>query len=381
MKKSIVLSVLLLSVVMLAGAAWAEDRVIVRPFFAARIFTTMPEVANFPEGITANPYNGDIFVSTFEFDTTGTETNGVVRFNRHGHVDAISDFSGNIPLLGLAFNKEDYNVYIASVGNFQDVPSTIQRIAANFTDGATFEEVAIIPNIGAPLAPRIVDNPDTSQDTIVFGDFAAVPNALTFRYSDGALFVSDSFQGAIFRIDNADSCTTPCLVETVIHHPLLATAGFPAFGANGIAISAYEDALFVANTGDDRVLRIPLNEDGTAAGNPSVFAESINGADGIAFDSHGNLWVAANQADQVVMVNRDGRVDAELGEFFGIRKNGAARGLSFPASIVIVGRNIFVTNLALPLTPPPAVGDEWEEDVTTYTVSRIRIPSRLLERD
>jgi len=31
-----------------------------------------------------------------------------------------------------------------------------------------------------------------------------------------------------------------------------------------------------------------------------------------------------------------------------------------------------VTNLALPLTP--AVGDEWEEDVTRWTVSRLRVP-------
>jgi hypothetical protein len=377
MKGSIVLSVLFFLVVMFAGVASAEDRVIVRPFAAIK-FATMPEIANFPEGISANPYNGDIFVSTFEFDTTGTETNGVVRFNRDGKVDVISDFSGNIPLLGLAFNKEDDKVYIASVGNFQNVPSTIQRIAANFTDGATFDDVAVIPNIGPPLDPRIVDNPDTSQDTIVFGDFAAVPNALAFRNSDGALFVSDSFQGAIFRIDNAHSCTPPCPVETVIHHPLLATTGFPPFGANGIAINAYEDALFVANTGDDRVLRIHLNKEGSAS-EISIFAESINGADGIAFDYHGNLWVAANQADQVVMVNRDGRVGIELGEFFGISKNGAARGLSFPASIVIVGRNMFVTNLALPLTP--VAGDEWEEKVSTYTVSRIRIPSRLSDRD
>jgi hypothetical protein len=377
MKRPIVLSVLLFLGVMLAGVAWAGDHVIVNPFAAIK-FTTMPEIANFPEGITANPDNGDIFVSTFEFDTTGTETNGVVRFNRHGHVDAKSDFSGNIPLLGLAFNENDYKVYIASVGNFQSVPSTIQRIAADFTDGATFEEVAIIPNIGPPLDPRIVENPDTSEDTIVFGDFAAVPNALAFRSSDDALFVSDSFQGAIFRIDNAHSCTTPCPVVTVIHHPLLATAGFPAFGANGITMSADEDALFVANTGDDRILRIPLNEDGSAAGVPTVFAESINGADGMAVDDHGNLWVAANQADQVVIVNRDGRVDAELGEFFGIRKNGAARGLSFPASIVIVGKNIFVTNLALPLTT--VEGDEWEEKVSTYTVSRIRLPWHHSER-
>ena len=39
---------------------------------------------------------------------------------------------------------------------------------------------------------------------------------------------------------------------------------------------------------------------------------------------------------------------------------------------MIVGDEMFVTNAALPLTP--AVGDEPEEDVTRYTVSRIKVP-------
>ena len=95
------------------------------------------------------------------------------------------------------------------------------------------------------------------------------------------------------------------------------------------------------------------------------------GADGVAFDDQGHLWVAANQATQVVALNADGRVVAELGEFLGIRHDGAARGLLFPGSLVIVGHRIVVTNLALPLTA--AVGDEPEEDVTTFTVSRINM--------
>jgi hypothetical protein len=37
----------------------------------------------------------------------------------------------------------------------------------------------------------------------------------------------------------------------------------------------------------------------------------------------------------------------------------------------ILGDELFVTNLALPLTP--AVGDEPEEDVTRYTISRIKL--------
>ena len=104
----------------------------------------------------------------------------------------------------------------------------------------------------------------------------------------------------------------------------------------------------------------------------SVFAESINGADGIAFDKRGRLWVAANQSDEVVALDAQGRVIARLGEFEGIRRDGSPDGLLFPASFVIVGDEMFVTNAALPLTP--AVGDEPEEDVTPYTVSRIKVP-------
>ena len=128
--------------------------------------------------------------------------------------------------------------------------------------------------------------------------------------------------------------------------------------------------LFIANTGDDRVLALDLE-----TLNIGVFAESINGADGIAFDKFGRLWVAGNQADQVVVLNQDGRVVFELGEFLGLKKDGSPRGLLFPASLLINGKWVFVTNLALPLTP--AAGDEPEEDVTAYTVSRIKILYKL----
>jgi hypothetical protein len=40
--------------------------------------------------------------------------------------------------------------------------------------------------------------------------------------------------------------------------------------------------------------------------------------------------------------------------------------------MVILDDEMFVTNAALPLTP--AVGDEPEEEVTRWTVSRIRLP-------
>ncbi len=99
--------------------------------------------------------------------------------------------------------------------------------------------------------------------------------------------------------------------------------------------------------------------------------DDLNGADGIAFDHHGRLWVAANQADEVVALNSRGRVVERRGSFKGIDHDGAVKGLLFPASIVIRRGDIYVTNLSLPLTP--AAGDEPEEDVTTYTVSRFEL--------
>lgn len=357
MRRLVGLWILLSVVVTLAGVGWAtgEEDIVVRRE-AARRFATLPDGARFPEGIAADPETGDIFVGTFDF---GPNTNKLLRLNKHGHLTAQKDFGGT-PLLGLAFNPLDGKVYLCNFGL-----SKVQRIAADFTGATPVEDVALIPAIGAP-PNRLVGNPDGTQDEITFGNAFPAPNALVFNGA-GDLFVSDSFQGAIFKVASAHTCPTPCPVTTVKHDGLLATAGFPPFGANGLALSSDESTLFVANTGDDRILRMEL-----PAGPPEVFAESINGADGIAFGKHGRLWVAANQADEVVALNEKGRVVAKLGDFLGIRSDGSARGLLFPASLVIVKGEIFVTNLALPLDG--VAGNEPEEDVTTYTVSRIHIP-------
>jgi DNA-binding beta-propeller fold protein YncE len=366
MKKTI--SFLVMAIVLSAPAADAwEERGIIVNRSAAEQFAQLPDGVRFPEGIAVHPDTGEIFVATFDFGGN----NKLLRFKKNGKLIAQKDF-GATPLLGLAFNTTDGKVYICNAGDLVGPPyqSKIQRIPADFHAGTPIEEVALLPHIGPP-PDRTVNNPDGSSDRIEFGNNASAPNAMAFQ-SDSSLFVSDSFQGAIFRIENADLCTGNCPVSTVRHDALFATAGFPPFGANGIAFSPDEKNLFIANTGDDRILRMDL-ETKTV----EVFAESVDGADGIAFDSSGRLWVAANQADEVVVLNGNGQVIEKLGDFLGLRKNGAPRGLLFPASVVFSRDSAFVTNLALPLTS--AVGDEPEEDVRVYTISRIKVP-RIYEK-
>ena len=357
MKTFSVFAALVSLVIASHSEARASEEIIVKPEAAER-FATLPDGVRFPEGITANPKTEEIYVATFDF---GPNSNKLLRFKKNGQLVAQRDFGGT-PLLGLQFNPWDNKVYICNFG-----ASKIQRIAANFEDTTEIEDVASIPPIGAP-PDRKVDNPDTSQDTIMFGNNFPAPNALAFDYH-GNLYVSDSFQGAVFRISNAHTCDGSCTAATVKHDGLLATAGFPPFGANGLALSRDGTKLFIANSGDDRILRLDLK-----TGELSIWAESLNGADGIT-SYRGWLVVVENQSDVISILDDKGRVVAKLGAFLGIRDNGSPRGLLFPASLVVVDDTIFVTNLALPLTM--TTGDEPEEDVTRYTISRIDIPKHL----
>jgi DNA-binding beta-propeller fold protein YncE len=321
-------------------------------------FATLPSGVRYPEGITANPATGDLYVGTFDArEPASTRNNKLLRYSRSGRLLAQKDF-GPAPLLGLGFREG--KVYILNFG-----ASELQRIAANFDAATPVETVAVFGSLGPP-PPRPVPNPDGSADVITFGSSGfPAPNAMVFDAADN-LYVSDSFQGAIYRIVKATSCAAPCPVTLLAHDPLLATAGFPPFGANGLALNADETALFIANTGDNRVLKMAL-----PAAAITVLAESLHGADGLLF-YRGRLWVAANQADSVYALNDNGRIAVRAGEFEGVGRDGAPRGLLFPASLVALDGWIYVTNLALPLTP--MTGDEPEEDVTRWNIARFRVP-------
>lgn len=292
-------------------------------------FATLPKPGpGFPEGIAADA-RGNIYVATFDF----TQPNVIYTFGRNGHVQATIPVPG-VPL-GMEFDAAG-NLWVANFGG-----GNVLRFAPPFNAGSL------------PTAFPVDD---------CAGPFTCGLNAITFDAA-GDLYVSDSFGGRIFRLD-LPSGTSSVFVEHELLKPAPAPHGFPGFGANGLAFDAAGANLFVANTADDRILKISV---ATKAVVP--FAESINGADGIAFDGKGRLWVAANQGDEVVALNANGRVVERRGSFEGVGRDGAAKGLLFPASIVLSRGSIFVTNLALPLTP--AIGDEPEEDVNTYTVSRI----------
>jgi gluconolactonase len=114
------------------------------------------------------------------------------------------------------------------------------------------------------------------------------PNDLCFG-PDGALYVTDPTRrrtyddGRIWRWDPV----------TDVAEVLYQVDWFP----NGIAFGPEEDAIYVASTGDGRIIRMPLHpRDPSEKG--EVFAQVEPGhPDGMAFDAAGNLLVGANSHD------------------------------------------------------------------------------------
>jgi sugar lactone lactonase YvrE len=327
---------------------------------AVEHFVTLPADVRHPEGLTANPATGEIYVGTFDARMPeSARNNQLLRYSAQGRLLARRSF-GATPLTGLAF--ADGQVYILNFG-----ASKLQRIVSGFGADSAIEDLAHFPAlVPAAPGPRSVANPDGSVDLLHFGSSGyPAPNGMVFDRAKN-LYVSDSFQGAIFRIQQATTCALPCSVQVIARDALLATAGAPPFGANGLAFNADEKRLYINNAGDHRVLRMSM-----PAGAVEVLAEGIPGADGLLFHS-GLLWVVANQADVVLALDEHGRTVARVGEFQGIAADGRPRGLLFPASTVVVGAWMVVSNLALPLTA--AAGDEWEEQVNRWTLARFRMP-------
>jgi sugar lactone lactonase YvrE len=123
----------------------------------------------------------------------------------------------------------------------------------------------------------------------------------------------------------------------------------------------------------DWIVKIPVT--GGTPGTPEVFTNSINGCDGLRLDSNNNIWVAANQADEIVVVDSTGKVMAKLGDFNGVQ-NGQTQGLLFPASPAFSpnGETLYVTNLELDLTTigiTQSVDSQWAAKVTQHSIAKL----------
>jgi sugar lactone lactonase YvrE len=191
-----------------------------------------------------------------------------------------------------------------------------------------FSEVVRIR--GADLNPA---KPGLAQ---TFATGTAGANGIAFD-RHGNLFISGGASGIVYRVGSSGGAAQPGTQIEKHTRTLPDGETQQAIVANGLEFDA-KGVLHVADTARGAIWKVVIETD-SKGGKPSLLAQSplLEGADGLAFDRSGKLWVAANERNAIVTVTPDGQVRE-------IAKNGGSGPLEFPAAIVFVGNTAYIAN-------------------------------------
>ncbi|MGH3079353.1 MAG: SMP-30/gluconolactonase/LRE family protein [Gaiellaceae bacterium] len=218
---------------------------------------------NFPEGIALDR-SGNVYLGNRRLEGTDV-TYEILRISPENDVSTLALLgteAGSDPtgrgLLGLATDPPG-NVYAAIV-SFDPALHGVWRITA---DGSERSRLQGSEQMG-------------------------FPNALAFD-PRGNLYVTDSFDGAVWRFPHSESGSL------WIEHELLEPfpfdpAGIPLPGANGIAFSP-PNHLYLANTEKGLIAHVPVNLSDGSAGEPTLVAQAFEllTVDGLAVDATGQI--------------------------------------------------------------------------------------------
>jgi sugar lactone lactonase YvrE len=201
-----------------------------------------------------------------------------------------------------------------------------------FVAVAPFSEVVRIR--GAELNPA---KPGLAQ---TFATGTAGANGIAFD-RQGNLFVSGGASGIVYRVGANGGAAEPAVQIDKNSRTLPDGKAQQAIVANGIEFDA-TGVLHVADTSRGAIWKVAIGADGKG-GKPVLLAQSplLEGADGLAFDRGGKLWVVPNERNAIVTVMPDGQVQQ-------IAKNGGQGPLEFPAAIVFVGDTAYIANFDTP---------------------------------
>lgn len=266
----------------------AHPALAVRPLGDSAVFATVPAVPGFPEGIA-------------------------VRGNRV-YVTGPANFG--------IFTPSTVTAYDLRTGALEDVfPVTLQDPSPAVMKALSPGNFGPDGNLYAPepflgVVIRFHLDPANTQE-VYAGPFPApggpgtsLLNELVFDDA-GYLYVTDSFQGTIFRVPPGGGAPEVWFADS----RLLGDPNLP-FGANGIRIDrngkkVYVAVTFESNTLDGVIYRLPL-VDSPTAGDLEEFARysPFSGPDGIAFGKSGKLYVALAGTSQISVLLPDGTEEA-----------------------------------------------------------------------
>jgi len=304
-------------------------------------FATLPPGEAHPEGIAVDR-DGNVYVVTVAANKPDTSGGTLIVFDRNGkHLRTVS-IAGSTPwLLDLRFHSHTGQLLVV--------------------DYKAAQVLSVDSNTGASSVFMTVTGENPGLDGLTLD-------------AAGNVYVTDAHEGIIWKVGKDGGEGTAW-----VNSPLLKpTRSPPPIGANGLAFNNKETVLFVANTANDTIVKIPVTGSALGPGTPEVFVNRAGGGpDGLIIDEDDNLWIACNQSNEVMVIEpQQGRVIAKLGDFGGIDGDGAPIGFLWSNSLVFHGDDVLVTNLSLDVgalsSTLRTVDGPWAAQVKLHTVSKIK---------
>ena len=165
-------------------------------------------------------------------------------------------------------------------------------------------------------------------------------NGIAFDKS-GSLYVSGGASGIVYSVGTNGGVAQAVAQIDRNARTLPNSTATQAIVANGLKFDA-AGVLHIADTSRGAVWKVVIGADGKGA-KPTLLAQSplLEGADDMAFNSNGDVWVAANELNAIISISPAGVVKT-------IAKNDSKGPLEFPAALVFVGSTAYVVNFDVP---------------------------------
>lgn len=266
---------------------------------SSSLFSILPEYISTPDGMEIDPH-GNLVLSCPNF-ADDSMSGCVVKLDRTGKVTKwfdvpVHEETGVARNMGIAFDGE-YNVYLCDNQGWSEKPELLYK--------------------GRVLRLKVDDDGNILETRVVACGMEH-PNGIRIR--NGYMYVTQSYLHPIhhesgklvsgvyrFALDEENVRVTNTLEDKNLFATFVTQNPDCQYGADGIAFDR-DGNLYVGNFGDASINRITFREDGSLLDNQVIAQDfsQLESTDGMVFDEKGNLYIADFNANAIAVMTPDG---------------------------------------------------------------------------